>query len=329
MNGASSGRKILITRNAMLTDEALLALKDLARVRVLPDDTETALLSEIEDTHTIIIGPRPFVTRPLIESATALRHIARVGVGLDNIDLPAATERGIFVTNTPEVTSDSVAEFTLSLLLALAKNIPRCDRAVKGGNWDERDDLLLDHVELNGKTHGIVGMGRIGRKVASRCKGFGMKVVYHKRTRDLEFEKLEQVEYVPFDTLLKTADTISLHLPLTRETLNLFNREQFLAMKRTALLINQARGKVVNEKALSQALQEGLIGGYATDVYDQEPPAPDCEWLRFKNVIATPHLAGSTRESRARSAGMILKDVALVMQGASPVNLANPDIKAP
>lgn len=124
--------------------------------------------------------------------------------------MPAATARGVFVTNTPEVTSDSVAEFTVSLLLSLAKNIPRCDRAVKSGDWCERDDLLLDHIELNGKTHGIVGMGRIGRKVAVRCKGFGMKVIYYKRTRDHEFEKSEQVNYVPFETLLHLGKKIEL-----------------------------------------------------------------------------------------------------------------------
>ena len=139
-------------------------------------------------------------------------------------------------------------------------------------------------------------MGRIGRKVAARCKGFGMKVIYYKRTRDLEFEKSEQVNYVPFETLLHVSDTISLHLPLTAETLNLFGKKQFLAMKRTALLVNQARGRVVNEKELFQALKEGWIGGYATDVYEQEPPT-DCEFLRLKNIIATPHIAGSTRES--------------------------------
>lgn len=328
MDTSQNDRKILITRNAMLTDEALLALKGLAQVVMLPDDTEASLFSEIQNTRVIIIGPRPFITRNLMESANALKHIARVGVGLDNIDLPAATGCGVFVTNTPEVTSDSVAEFTVSLLLSLAKNIPRCDRAVKSADWDERDALILDHIELNGKTHGIVGMGRIGRKVAVRCKGFGMKVIYYKRTRDHAFEKSGQVEYVPFKTLLKESDSISLHLPLTAETLNLFGREQFLAMKRTALLVNQARGRVVNEDALYEALKEGLIGGYATDVYEQEPPTPECKWLRLKNVIATPHLAGSTRESRARSAEMILEDVSLVMQGKKPVNLANPDVLA-
>jgi lactate dehydrogenase-like 2-hydroxyacid dehydrogenase len=136
------------------------------------------------------------------------------------------------VTNAPEMSADSVAEFTLTLLLSLAKNIPRCDRAVREGKWDERFELIRTNIELNGKTHGIVGLGRIGRKVAVRCKAFGMRVLYYKRNRDLEFEKSLEVEYVPFEALLKESDSISLHLPLTDETKNLFDRSQFESMKR-------------------------------------------------------------------------------------------------
>jgi lactate dehydrogenase-like 2-hydroxyacid dehydrogenase len=211
----NANKKIVITRNAMLTEEVLNTLRVLARVIVLPDDSEETLLSELKDTNTIIIGPRPYITRELIEAANVLRHVARVGVGLDSIDIPTATNQGVFVTNTPGVTSDSVAEFTVTLLLSLAKNIPRCDRSVKDSRWDERDDLLLDHIELKGKTHGIVGMGSIGKKVATRCKAFGMNIIYFKRTRDLEFEKTAKVTYVPFETLLKKSDSISLHLPLS------------------------------------------------------------------------------------------------------------------
>ena len=322
----NENKKIVITRNAMLTEEVLNALRALARVIVLPDDSEKTLLSELKDTNTIIIGPRPYITRELIEAANSLRHVARVGVGLDNIDILAATNQDVFVTNTPGVTSDSVAEFTVTLLLSLAKNIPRCDRSVKDNHWDERDDLLLDHIELKGKTHGIVGMGSIGKEVATRCKAFGMNIIYYKRTRDLEFEKAAKVAYVPFETLLKKSDSISLHLPLSEETLNLIDTPEFLLMKKTTLLVNQSRGKVLNETALVQTLKQGLIGGYATDVYEKEPPTPDSELLGFKNVITTPHIAGSTRESRTRSAEIILEDVSLVMRGETPINLANPEV---
>jgi glyoxylate reductase len=266
------------------------------------------------------------VTRNLIESADNLKHIARVGVGVDSIDLKAATERGIFVTNMPDVTADSVAEFTMALLLSLVKNIPRCHGAVTNGRWHERSELILDNIELNGKTHGIVGMGRIGRRVAVRCKGFGMKVLYYKRNRDWEFEKAEGIEYVPFETIIKTCDTISLHLPLTEETLNLFDRDQFQSMKRTALLINQARGKVVNEDALVQALKEGQIGGYATDVYDKEPPDPDSEILKFKNVVFAPHLGGGTVESRKRASKIAAAQIATSLRGDIPDHVVNTEV---
>jgi lactate dehydrogenase-like 2-hydroxyacid dehydrogenase len=248
-------------------------------------------------------------------------------VGLDSIDVEAATERGILVTNTPEVTADSVAEFTMSLLLSLAKNIPRCDRAVREGEWNERFELMSRaNIELNGKIHGIVGLGRIGRRVAVRCKAFGMSILYFKRHRDLEFEESGGGEYVAFDTLIKESDTISLHLPLTNETTNLFDRPQFESMKRTALLINQARGKVVNEEALVQALKAGNIGGYATDVYENEPPDPKSELLKLNNVVVSPHLGGGTRESLLRLSMAAVEDVVRVIRGDMPKNLVNKEV---
>jgi len=318
-----STRKIVVTFGSGIVEKALLMMKEVAQVVVTRDDSEAALLAEARDADAILVGPMPSVTRSLIESAGRLRHIARVGVGVDSVDIEAATERGIIVTNAPEVTADSVAEFTVSLLLSLAKNIPRCDRAVKEGRWDERVELMGINIELRGKTHGIVGLGKIGRRVAIMCKGFGMRVLYFKRNRDLEFEQSAGVGYAPFQALLKECDSISLHLPLTKETANLFNSPQFKSMKKTALLINQARGKVVNEEALVQALQEGTIGGYASDVYENEPPDPKSELLSFKNVVVSPHLAGGTRESRQRVSMAVAGDVLKVLQGHEPENLVN------
>ncbi len=298
-------------------------LREVAQVTVLGDDSDAALLEEIRDADALLVGIKPRVTRGLIESASRLRHIARQGVGVDIVDIQAATEHGIIVTNVPDVSSDSVAEFTMTLLLSLAKNIIRCDRAVKEGQWAERLDLINTNIELNGKTHGIVGLGRIGSRVAVRCKAFGMRVLYFKRNRDLNLERSIGVEYVPFETLLRESDSISLHLPLTNETTNLIDRPQFESMKRTALLINQARGKVVNEEALVQALREGKIGGYGTDVYVHEPPDPKSELFRFKNVVAAPHLGGGTREARLRANRVVAEDVVRVIRGEMPKNLVN------
>jgi len=318
--------KIVIPYGIELVEEALTLLRGAARVVVLPDNSEETLRAEMGDANAILMGATSHLDRSLIESASGLKHIARLGVGVDNIDLQAATEHGVFVTNNPGLTADSVAEFTMALLLGLAKNIPRCDRAVKEGRWEERSGLLLDNVELNSKTHGIVGLGKIGGRVAIRCKAFGMRVLYFKRNRDLDFERSAGVEYAPFETLIRESDSISLHAPLTAETANLFDKPQFEAMKRTAFLINQSRGKVVNEGSLIQALREGKIGGYATDVYEDEPPDAKSELFRFKNVVVAPHVGGVTRESRMRGHLAVAEEVIKALQGGIPKNIVNREV---
>jgi phosphoglycerate dehydrogenase-like enzyme len=318
--------KVVIIHGLWFLEEALAVIRDVARVAVPADASEAALRAELEDADALVVSFDPRVDRGLIAAAPGLRHVARLGVGVDNIDLKAATERGLFVTNTPDVTADSVAEFTLALLLALAKNIPACDRAVKGGRWGDRQGLIRLNRELHGKTHGIVGMGKIGGRVAIRCRAFGMRVLYQQRHRDPDFERAAGVAYAPFAALLRESDSISLHLPLTQETTNLFDRPQFESMKEKALLINQARGPVVNEEALVWALREGRIGGYGTDVYSSEPPDPQSELLGFGNVIASPHLGGANYETRLRTCMMIAEDVVRVIRGDLPLNLVNREV---
>ena len=318
--------KIVIAHGIGIVDKPLAMMREVAQVSVPPDASDAALLAEVRDAHTLLVSFRPPVNRRLIESAGSLKHIARLGVGLDSIDLQAATEHGVIVTNVPDMTSDSVAEFTMALLLSLAKNIPRCDRSVRKGLWNDRLDLIYANRELIGKTHGIVGLGRIGTRVAVRCKAFGMTVLYYKRNRDPNLERSAEIEYMPFETLLRESDSISLHLPLTDETRNLFDKPQFESMKRTALLINQARGKVVNEEALVQALREGRIGGYATDVYDTEPPDAKSELFSFNNVVVSPHLGGGTREARLRATLALAEDVVRIIRGDMPKNIVNREV---
>ncbi len=317
-------RKIVIATG--FAEEGIALMRMVAQDIVTCDASEFAVASEVRDADAVLLGPSSYLKRSAIETAGRLKHLARVGVGVDRVDVQAATERGIFVTNAPDVSAVSVAEFTMALLLALAKNIPRCDETVRNGKWDGKAEVGRNNVELNGKTHGIVGVGRIGGRVAVRCKGFGMKVIYYKRNRDLEFERSAGVEYVPLATLLKESDTISLHTPLTNETMNLLDRPQFESMKRTALLVNQSRGKVVNEKALVQALKEGLIAGYATDVWENEPPDPRSDLVKLKNTVFSPHLGGGTRESRIRVSMLIAEDVVRVMRGEIPKNLVNREV---
>lgn len=318
--------KIVASFGVELVEAAMDRMREVAEIKVLLDKSREALLTEVRDADAILASPITQYDRELFAAAGSLKIISRGGVGVDNIDLKAATEHGVFVTNSPEMTADSVAEFTMSLLLSLAKNTPRCDRAVREGRWDERRQLVRENIELNGKTHGIVGLGRIGHRVAIRCKAFGMRVLYFKRNRDLNLEQSLGIEYAPFDTLARECDSISLHTPLTAETTNLFNRARFTTMKPTCLLINQARGKVVNEAELFEALREGKIGGYATDVYEQEPPDTSSDLFKFKNVVVAPHLGGVTRESMVRSSMSVADNVLAALRSEIPKNLVNRDV---
>lgn len=319
-------KKILVAHRFEPGEEALAIMREVARVVILESDSEEILLDQIKDADALLVGISPQVTRALIGSAPRLKHVARQGVGVDIVDLAAATERGILVTNVPDVTSDSVAEFAMTLLLSLAKNIIHCNETVKGGQWGRRRELIRTNLELNNKTHGIVGLGRIGRRVAARCRAFGMRVLYYKRNRDHDFEQSTDITYVPFETLLQESDSISLHLPLTPETKNMIDTPQFDMMKRAVLMVNHSRGSVVNERALVQALEDGTIGGYATDVYEQEPPDPAGKLLSFSNVIASPHLGGGTIEARGRANRMVAEEVVRVIRGLQPRNLVNKEV---
>lgn len=319
-------KKILVAHRFEPGEEALAIMREVARVVILESDSEEILLDQIKDADALLVGISPQVTRALIGSAPRLKHVARQGVGVDIVDLAAATERGILVTNVPDVTSDSVAEFAMTLLLSLAKNIIHCNETVKGGQWGRRLELIRTNLELNNKTHGIVGLGRIGRRVAARCRAFGMRVLYYKRNRDHDFEQSTDITYVPFETLLQESDSISLHLPLTPETKNMIDTPQFDMMKRAVLMVNHSRGSVVNERALVQALEDGTIGGYATDVYEQEPPDPASKLLSFSNVIASPHLGGGTIEARGRANRMVAEEVVRVIRGLQPRNLVNKEV---
>ena len=207
--------KIVVPYGMFVPEEFISGMREIAQVTPARDSSQQALLDEARDADFIVAGPTTCLDRKLIESAGSLKYIARTGVGVDSIDLQAATERGVFVTNSPALTADSVSEFTVALLLGLAKNIPRCDRAVKEGRWGAaKSELVHVNVELSGKTHGVVGLGKIGSRVAVVCKALGMKVLYFKRNRETNLERLLGVEYSPLETLIRECDSISLHLPL-------------------------------------------------------------------------------------------------------------------
>jgi glyoxylate reductase len=248
------------------------------------------------------------IDRALISAADSLTVIANVGVGYNNIDVAAARERGIIVTNTPDVLSRATADLTWALILSVTRRLGEGERMVRGGRWTGWAFDQLLGMELSGKTLGIVGYGRIGREVASRASAFGMTVV-HTGTSEAS---------LPIDKLLAISDIVSLHVPLRAETTHLINQAALARMKRTAYLINTARGPVIDESALVWALRNRMIAGAALDVYEQEPTIhPDL--CTFENVVLAPHLGSATTETRTAMAELAVRNALAVLAGEAPL----------
>lgn len=253
------------------------------------------LADAVRDCEGLIVRSETKVTSELLESATSLRVIGRAGVGVDNIDVPAATIRGVVVMNAPDGNTITTAEHTIALLISLARSVPQANSSLKSGLWERKKFI---GVELQGKTLGIVGLGRIGRVVASRARAMGMVIVAYdpfiapEQARDLE------IELGQLDDVYARADFLTVHTPLTAETRGLINREVISKMKQGARIINCARGGLVDEQALAEAIESGHIAGAAIDVFTQEPPSPDNPLLKLDQVIVTPHLGASTTEAQ-------------------------------
>jgi D-3-phosphoglycerate dehydrogenase len=253
-----------------------------------------ALMAEVADADALIVRSSTKVTRELIAAAPKLRVIARAGTGVDNVDVVAATERGIVVMNAPGVNSVSVAEHAFALILALARGIPAADASMKSTHWEKSK---FTGGELRSKVLGIVGLGRVGQEVASRAHAFGMEVLAHDPFISAQVAADLGVELVSLDELCRRADHITLHLPATPATRRLFNAERLALCKKGVRLINTARGDLIDEKALLAALESGHVGGAALDVFAIEPPT-DWRLASLPQVIATPHIAASTREAQ-------------------------------
>jgi len=255
-----------------------------------------------------------------------LRVIANYAVGYDNIDVKAATERKIPVTNTPGVLTDAVAEHTLTLLMSIARRIPESDTFTKQGKYKGWSPMLFLGTELKGKTLGIVGLGRIGSAVAERViMGLGMKVIYYKRHPNKKFEKKFGAKFVKFPELLKTSDFITLHTPLNPATKHLIGKKQLGMMKKTAYLINSSRGPIIDEKALVEVLRKRKIKGAALDVLENEPKlSPGLN--KLDNVVLTPHTASGTIETRSAMSVLAANNIIEVSQGKVPTNIVNKEI---
>ena len=286
-----------------------------ARVLDLIKDKD-GLLSMITDS----------VDGELMDRAPRLRMIANMAVGYNNIDVKAATARGIPVSNTPGVLTDATAELAFALILAAARRIADMDRLTRRGEFRWWAPMLFLGTEVTGKTLGIVGLGRIGKAVARRARGFDMRVIYHNRERMGSAEERElQAEYADLKKLLRESDFVSLHIPLTGETKHLIGENELALMKPTAFLINTSRGPVVDEQALVNVLRERKIGGAGLDVYENEPAlAPGLTEL--DNVTLLPHIGSGTLETRTRMASLAVENLLAGLRGDAPPSILNPEV---
>jgi len=308
---------------------ALLQQRPEFAVTVLKQKTEEgALLPLLKDVQAMIVRSETKITRKVIEAAPLLRVVGRAGVGVDNVDVDAATQRGIVVMNTPGGNTISTAELTFSMLMALARKIPQAHLSMKEGKWSRKE---FQGTELLNKTLGILGMGRIGSEVAKRALAFGMKVAAYDPYLSLARAKALQVDLKEnTDDVYAAADFITVHMPMTEETKGMVNAAAFAKMKRGARILNCARGGIINEADLHAAIQSGQIGGAALDVYETEPPPADFPLRALPQVVMTPHLGASTEEAQ-ENVGIEVAEAIIdyLLSGAvrNAVNLPNLDVR--
>ncbi|MCE5281845.1 MAG: hydroxyacid dehydrogenase [Deltaproteobacteria bacterium] len=316
-------KKILIVQP--IHERGIQVFDNRFEVRVASDPSAATVIREIKGVEGVVVRTAPF-TREIIEAADALKVIGRHGVGVDNIDVKAATEKGIVVVNTPNANATSVAEHTLMVIGALAKRAVGYDRATRNGNWEIRNSYKA--MDLDGKTLGLVGIGRIGSMVAKRAAAaYNMKVIaYDPYVRPEAAGKMGVSLVAQMDDVFKQADVVSLHTPLTPETRGFVNEAKLRLMKPTAFLVSLSRGEVINEKDLCAALKSGVIAAAALDVYDPEPPLKDNPLFGLDNIILSPHSAALTEECVIRMATGAAEGIVEVLSGNRPQFVVNPDV---
>lgn len=288
----------------------------------------SVLIEKVRDKDGLLCLLTDRIDAEVMDAAPNLKVISTYSVGYDHIDIDAATKRGIYVCFTPGVLTNATADFTWALLLAAARRVCEADRYVRSGKWDKPwNPFMLLGVDVYGKTLGIIGLGRIGRAVAERARGFNMKVIYYDLYRLPPSEEAKLgVEYRSLEDVLRSADFVSIHVPLSKETYHLIGERELRLMKPSAILVNTSRGPVVDEKALYKALKEGWIRAAGIDVWEQEPTPKDNPLLTLDNIVAAPHIASASEEARSSMAEMAARNLVAVLKGEMPPALANPDV---
>jgi D-3-phosphoglycerate dehydrogenase len=321
--------KVFITGSIHV--DALNLLREIAEIKINPYSrilSRKELISMVkEGIDALLVVDMEKIDKDVIEAAgSSLKIIARNGVGYDNVDVREATRRGVYVTITRDILSETVADLTFGLILCLARRIHEAHVFVKMGLWRELNINQFMGVDVNGKVLGIVGLGAIGKCVARRAKAFNMRVIYYDIIRRSDVERELNVEFKDLDELLSTSDYVSIHVPLTEETKVLIDRRRIGLMKETAFLINTARGAIIDRDALIEALMNRRIAGAALDVYWVEPIPQDDPILRLENILLTPHIGSATSECRRRMNIAAAEEIARCLRGEKPINIVNPEV---
>lgn len=319
--------KVYVTR--IIPEKGLEILREAADVKVWQDELpppREVLLKEVEDVDGLVSLLTDKIDAELFDRAKKLKIVSNYAVGFDNIDLDEAIKRGIMATNTPGVLTETTADLAFALLMATARRIVEADKFARAGRWKTWGPMLMLGQDVYGAKLGLIGLGRIGYAVAKRAKGFDMDVIYYDMFRNEKAEQELGLKFVELEQLLKESDFVSIHVPLTPETKHLINEKTLGLMKKTAILVNTARGPVVDEKALYEALVSNKIAGAGLDVMDPEPPSMDNPLLKLDNVIILPHIASASVATRTKMAVMAAENCVAGLKGDVPPNLLNKQV---
>jgi len=320
---------VYVTRR--IPQAALDLLRSQCQVRIWDSDDPVprpTLLEEVAGCDGLFCLLTERIDTALLDRAPRLRVVANMAVGYDNIDVPAATARGVMVTNTPGVLTETTADLAFALILATARRLVEAARFLAAGQWKTWGPMLLTGQDVYGSTLGLVGFGRIGQAVARRARAFDMRIVYHDPERQQAAEAALGATWLPLDDVLRQADVVSIHAPLTPDTYHLIGERELRLMKPTAILVNTARGPLVDEQALYRALREGWIWAAGLDVFEREPIGPDHPLLSLPNVVALPHIGSASIATRTRMAVLAAQNLIAGLKGDTPPNLVNREVLA-
>ena len=319
--------KVFVTRE--LPGSGVERLREHAEVTVWPDadpPSREQLIAELQGCDGAIVLITDRIDGELLDACPELRVVTTVAVGYDHIDVPAATQRGVLITNTPGVLTETTADHAFALMLAYARRLVEGDTIVRAGRWPAWSPTFLLGRDVHSRTLGIVGLGAIGLAVARRARAFNMRVLYSSREHKPDAERDLGLEWRPFDDLLRESDYVSLHVALTPETRNLISARELALMKPTAVLINTARGPVVDEFALIDALKARQIGGAALDVFLKEPLMTDSPLVQLDNVLLIPHVGSATIETRGAMVDLCVDNLIAYFDGQPPLTPVNPEV---